>query len=420
MAEQRKIYNNGLVAIADPLEGKKKIQLLIGIDVGSKDEQREKKGGAHLLEHMAFNSNEFRTAEEIAELGEFSGIEMNASTSAHNTIFYYWCPPEKIDCAVDLAFEAITCQEYKKEEFYREKSGPVTDELIGLERNPQTRFFQRFFLPAILRGTPFQDAIIGTFDSVSSLALEDLLNLKRHFYVPNNMKIIATGNVDSKMFFDKVEQTFAKLEAREVKQPQYSWDFVPRTEEQIFPEFEDSSDSRQNQAWVFFAYKVNSVAHEDSIPLSFIANVLTGGFTSRLFTELRRKRGIGYTPSGYYVGQNGASYLRLGLPGFKVGQLDEVKRVIAANVQELKEKPLAENYLEGKKIQMISKDLDTLESTSSRAKLLLANEFQPFYYDFREICSHVRNLTTEKIREVANRNLGEPLVAIGVPPNYKI
>ena len=161
---ERRVYDNGLVAIAEPVEGKRKAILLVGIDVGAKNESTEKKGGAHLLEHMMFNSNEYRTREEIAEVSEFNGIETNASTSITQTILNFGLPVDKLPISLELAYQAVISRNYREEEFLNEKDGPVSAELVMYERDPGSRFAERSVRPILYKGSPMARQLLVHFN----------------------------------------------------------------------------------------------------------------------------------------------------------------------------------------------------------------------------------------------------------------
>ncbi|MBI4148042.1 insulinase family protein [Candidatus Woesearchaeota archaeon] len=110
--ELRKVFPNGLRAIADPIDRRYAV-LKVGIDVGAKNESRGKKGGAHLLEHMMFRSNEFRTSDQIAEDSEFHGLYTNAHTSLTETTIKITFPPNHLSLAVELAYQAVKSRQLK-------------------------------------------------------------------------------------------------------------------------------------------------------------------------------------------------------------------------------------------------------------------------------------------------------------------
>lgn len=416
---ERRTYDNGLVAIAEPIEGKKKAFLLVGMDVGAKNESSEKKGGAHLLEHMMFNSNEYRTREEIAEVSEFNGIETNAGTSITNTILEFNLPPDQLPISMELAYQSIISRGYREEEFLNERDGPVTAELVMHERSPHSRFSERRLRPVLYKGSVWDESAIGTLQSLKSLQLSDLIDLKERFYVPNNIIIVSTGDVDKAKFFDEVENKFGKMRYKEVKQPDLSWKLNPMIFYDEISEFKDSIDSDKDQALISMIHKVSPISQKDYLGLEIIDYIIGGGFTSYLMQELRQKRGIGYTPSSSLNSTRGNGTFSMSVPGLKPCQIKETVNVMREIIKNLSNDIVSERFFEGKKTQYFSAYLGNIDSASRRAIVRLDEYFEKPFYDILEIPARLNDLTSEGIREIAQRNFsGEPFIAIGNPPGY--
>lgn len=418
-SEERKVFKNGLVAIAEPMEHKKKAVFYVGIDVGSKNESKEKKGGAHLLEHMMFFSNNYKTSDEIAEILEFNGMSANAHTSHTTTTIEVSLPPDKLSTAVSTAYQAVINTAYDKTEFEIEKNGPVARELINAEHNPLQRFVMRYAFPRIFEGTPLADSVIGTFESVTNLQIPDLMSLKNKFYIPNNMVLVATGAVDKSQFFDSVENTFAKMEQKPVAQPEISWAFRPGISYVEFDDFK-SKQPEQDQAYAFLVYKVKPNQHKDTLGLALLQTMIGGGLTSRLFKQLRKERGIGYTPAASYDALRGNAVFYMGVPGLHPNQIEQTFEVMQGITGRLRKELVDEKFFVGKKTQLESDYLSIMESSKMHAAAWITKEFDKPFYDFRTVLDELKRVTRENLREIANENFsGEPLILIASAPGYK-
>jgi len=416
---KRRVYDNGLVAIAEPMTHKRKTNLIVDINVGSKNETAEKKGGAHLLEHMMFKSNDHQTTEEIAETSDFNGINRNASTSQVSTKLKFGFPPEKLSLSLKLAYQAINNISYKEEEFTKEKEGPVTDELIKYDRDPKSRFMLRTVTPNLWRGcSPLEETAIGTMESVRSLKLSDLYNLKDKFYVPNNMIIVCTGNLNEDEFFYEVEKGFGNLKPKSFTQPDLNWKIDPRIVYSEIPEFKDSKKEK-DQSVLYMVHQINSRSHEDWQILDFIDTCIGEGFTSSLFQELREKRGIGYSQFSTIQSVQGNGILYMGVSGLKPHKVEEATKIMRSIIKNLKESELSDRFFEGKKTQFISDYLDDADSFSFRARYLLKNEYERYYQDFDTIQDRIERMQKEDVIDVAKRNLSEePLIFLANPTGY--
>lgn len=416
---QRREYKNGLTAVAVPLDGKKKAAFYVGIDVGSKNESRDRKGCAHLLEHMMFRSNDFRTSDQIAEEAEFSGMEFNAQTSLTDTKLKFWLPPEKLELAMELAHQSIVSGSYNEQEFKSEKNGPVTTELVAYERNPIQRYVRRVLFPRIFEGTPLEDAVIGTFDSVRGLEVSDLVQMKRGCYVPKNMVVTATGAVDPERFFKEVEKYFASLTAAEITQPDLSWRLQPGIKYVEFDDLKDPQKDSQDQAAVYVVYQVNGIQHEDAAGLSLAQTLVGEGFTSYLFRELRKERGIGYSPEASYMSMRGNAVFMTGLPALHPRQLEEAVEVMYNIVERVKTGPIDQAFFEGKKTQSRSSFLSLLEKNSFHADAAIGREFERPHYTPESLLRAIDDISLGYLQDVAKRNLsGDPLIVVASAPGY--
>lgn len=422
-SEERREFPNGLVAIADPILGKRKVQLYAGINVGAMDESHAKKGGAHLLEHLMFKSNEFRSAAQIVRDLEFCGIVANAATSQSETLIDLYTPPEKLPVAMDFALQAVVRRQFDEKEFLNEKEGPVTQELVNYERNPSSRFATRLVCPRTFAGTALEDAVIGTYESVRALTLDDIRSLQDKFYVARNMMVVATGNVDKSRFFDEVERTFGTMKSTppiSVRPDPVLWTFRPGVEYAEWSDLSDVHAPEQDQAFAYVVFKVVGASHEDSAGLEFLSCMAGTGFTSRLMQELRERRGIGYTPDASYSGRRGYATMSLGLPGIHPRQIEMTIDVVLAVARSFYTEPLDSSFLEGKKTQFLSHYSDTLDSCSGRANLWMGREFDHPHYDFRTYDAVIKSLSEERLHEVAQKYFSQdPLIVIASAPGYK-
>jgi len=421
MVVQKQVLDNGLHAVAEPIEGKKKVFLHVGIDVGSKNEASEKKGGAHLLEHMMFRSNNWRSSDKIAEACEYSGISTNAFTSPVSTVLTFSLPPEKLDLAVELAYQAIANTAYDEKEFATEKDGPVTTELVMNERNPRNRFFIRVAIPRVYDGTPLSDAVIGTFESVRGLSIADMLDLKKRFYVPNNMIVVATGAVNPEKLFEAAQKYFAGMSSSPVEQPKIEWKFRPGVCKVEFSDLKDPKKPEQDNAFVGLVYQCPGSQEPDSAAVGLLTTMIADGFTSLMFKELRKERGIGYSPQGDYTSFLNNAIVYLGVPGLHPSRVLESIEVMDGILAKLRKGDVSSEFVEGKKFQLVSRIIDGFDSGSSRAGYWIGERFSPSFYDDEKKIEAVRALSAKQLAEVAERVFSkEPLVFVASAPGYDI
>jgi len=416
----RKQYDNGLVVVCKEVLGRSVTSLIVGINVGSKNDPERQEGCAHLLEHMLFSSNEFRTQSEIVEAGEFSGMNFNAHTSKISTEMEFILPSEQLRLALELAYQSVLSRECCEEELHREKTGPVTDELRKNEMKLEKKFFVRVMYPRVFLGTPFDHAVIGTLDSLKNLTLSDLIKMKDMFYVPNNMVISAAGSLNPDLFFSEIESSFATMNRSVVVQPEINWTLTPGVEYVVFPELK-GSDKDHDHAYLHIIYQVNPPNSVDSSCLSLISYMIGQGHTSLLFKKLRNERGIGYSPSASYSSLEQCATFRVGLSGLHPLKIEESAQVMFKIIDDIKQGNLTDDFLEGKKNQLISNLLIGMETEVGNSTYLMGSEFREYVYKTPELLIEaIRKITREQVQEVAQRNFSrEPLIVIASAPGYK-
>ncbi len=319
----RRDFPNGLVAMAAPLPSRRRMALSIAIDAGSKDEPSERKGGAHLLEHILFKSNEFATTREIARRLEFSGMSGNAATSAHYTSLDFHLPPSGLVEVLALSTQLIRARQYDPLEFETERRGPVQVELMKMEHDHEARYETRVVYPRILEGTPLAEPAIGTFESVAGLGLPDLVAFKDALYVPPKMVVSAAGSFEPEIFFRMVEASLGTHVGAASPKVGWTWALRPGVEYSELPELEEKDRSEGDEAMLDVLLQVAPASHPDSTALGFLAAMIGGGITSRMFEELREKRGIGYAPHAHYAADRDVSYLRASVPGLHPTQVSQ-------------------------------------------------------------------------------------------------
>jgi predicted Zn-dependent peptidase len=370
---------------------------------------------------MKFRSNNFRTSDQIAEACEYSGIKTNAFTNPASTVLVFSLPPEKLDLAVEIAYQAISNFTYDEAEFTIEKNGPVTTELVMSERNPVQRFFVRVAMPRIYEGTPLKDAVIGTFESVRGLSIDDMIDLKRRFYVPNNMIVAAAGAVDPNQFFDVVRKYFSGMSSSAVEQPKIEWQFRPGVCQVKFDDLKDPGKPEQDNALVGLVYRCPGLQDPDSVAVELLNTMISDGFTSLLFKELRKERGIGYSPRGEYVSLLNNAVVTLGVPGLHPLRVSESIEVMQGILARLRKGEVSSEFVEGKKFQLISEIIDSFDSGKSRAGYWISERFSPSYYTDEQRIEAAKALSAKKITEVADRVFSrEPIVFVASAPGYDI
>lgn len=406
---KRTEFDNGLVLLTEKIPHAKKVVFLVGVKVGSVNENDKLNGGSHFNEHLLFKSNEHRSAKQIAEDLEFEGTSVNAFTDYTSTIFYAKSLPERVTKAVDVVHEAAINFEYNEEEFERERGVILTEIQLYIEQ-PIDYCLENLFIPAVFKGTPLERTVVGTEKSMGTVTKEELEQFKRGFYVPNNMVIVAVGKFSKKDLRRKIEDTFGKLEPKRVLAQDLKMDLINKHLEKF------ESHPSIKQVYLDIGFKVPGFTHKDVQKLGLLDGILSAGSSSRMFQRLREERGIGYSVGSFFGSLGDPGVFAAYAAGFDSKRFEETRDIILNEFKDLKTNFVSDRELGGTKNLLISKYYDALGSLFVRAAAILEREFYKLPYDFREIPHYLKKISEGDILETARKYLTDQFTLTALVP----
>lgn len=417
--EERRVLDNGLIAIADPMHGKKLAVLRLGILLGAKDEAESKSGMSHFLEHMLFRSNKHLTTNEFGEAIEFNGMDFNACTGKTETQIIFSLPREKLPLAIKMMNYLISDDQYTQSEFEIEK-GVILSEMAESNLDNDEIFEKEIFYPFIFEGSPMAKRIIGNCETVSNMKLSDIISLKRRFYIPNNMVLVASGAVNPNQFFKETEKRFGKVKGKKVHHKGFNWKFVPRDGYIEVPNFKNRKNRMEDIAYVYCAFKVNGVNNEDALGLALLECMLGVGETSLLYRKVRKERGLSYDVDVGYLSFRDNAIMLTGIPGAHPSKIEEITDLLGGIIVSLPDVIKNRRFFEGKKNQLISSYQNALDTALLRSASLIKREFECPHYDFRELPEAVKGITQESLIDIVIRNFSnDPSLMVASAPGYK-
>lgn len=385
--------DNGLVLLTEKRPNTKKTALLAGVRVGSAYEDERLNGGSHFNEHLLFKSNRHRSARQITEDLEYSGAIVNAYTTWKYTAFSAKVPYRRLPKAVEILFQAATNFSYRSDELETERQVILT-EIRNVINSPARYSLTGLFIPKLFKGTPLEKKVEGTVDAMGSVKREELEKFKEEYYVPNNMVIAAVGRFNEKKLVECVEDLFSSLDAGNLPQHNPSIDLTNRRGE-ITEERRDIS-----QVYMCLGYRVPGYTREVHA-LELLSSILSEGLSSRMYRELREKRGIGYSVGSIFhpIGKEGIFITHV--DGFDPKRTEETKDVILKIFRDLKSNAISNREFNGTKNLMVSKYDDHLERIADRAIMLLETEICKVPYDFRKKAEFIRKTSREEVKKAA-------------------
>jgi predicted Zn-dependent peptidase len=390
----------GLVIVTDDMSHLETASLGVWAGCGSRDEKPDEHGISHLLEHMAFKGTARRSARQIAEEIEAVGGDLNAATSVETTAYYARVLKADVPLALDVLADILSNPSFDPAELAREQN-VIIQEIGAAEDTPDELVFDHLQAVAF-PGQPVGRSILGTVQTVRSFDAARLrAYLARHYRAPD-MVIAAAGAVDHGAIVAEVERRFRSFNGPAAAAPEPArFHGGIRTE-------------KRNLEQVHIALALEGVRQRDPTlySLQVFTSVLGGGMSSRLFQEVREKRGLCYAIYSFHwpYFDTGLFGLYAGTDASDAGKLMQVVvDEIAATAETLNDAEVARA-----KTQMKAGLLMALESSGARAEQLAR---QIIAYDrpipLDEIVAKVEAVTVESARQAGRAliNRSRPAVA---------
>ena len=283
--------SNGLTVATETLPHFESVALGVWVKSGSRNEHEDEHGLAHLLEHMAFKGTERRSALKIASEIENVGGEINAATSVETTSFYARVLSDNVPLAIDILADILTESRFDADELEREQH-VILQEIGAAHDTPDDIVFDRFTETAFRHQT-IGRSILGTPDTVKSFTSKQLHDFMERQYGADRMVVVATGDVKHDEIVREVENRLGGFRARaESAIPQYA--------NYVGGDFREDRDLMDAQIVLGFEGRAYHV--RDFYASQVLSMILGGGMSSRLFQEVREKRGLCYSVYAFHWG----------------------------------------------------------------------------------------------------------------------
>ena len=395
--------------ITERVEGVRSASIGLWIGAGSRDESVARAGVSHFIEHLLFKGTERYDAVQIAELFDAMGGELNAATSRETTVVYTRVPDDHVDVALDVMTDMVFEPALIDIDSEREV---VLEEIAMVEDNPQD-VVHDLAAEAVFGTHPLGRPVIGRAEVIASVSRRALLGYHRGAYVGPNVVLAAAGNVDH----DRI------VEALRSRRNGTGRPALPRARKPA---------GRTPRPTILFQKKATEQYHvclagpgirrDDPrrYASALLDAILGGSASSRLFQEIREKRGMAYSVYTY-----GSQYIDAGQVGIYVGTREENLRecleVIAQELRDVGEGNLRGGELERAKENMKGRMLLSLESTSSRmTRLGKATVSDTEIVPVEEVERRIAAVTPDDVASLA-RELYTPesLSAAGIGPSAK-
>ena len=385
MSVERSELANGLTVVSHTMFEVETVSLGLWVGAGSRSEETIEHGVAHFLEHMAFKGTARRSARDIAEEIEAVGGELNAATGVDSTAYYARVMRKDLALALDILSDIILAPRFDRSELSRERD-VILQEIAASMDSPDDIVFD-LVQEAAFPGQPVGRPILGTADSVRRFKRAHLgAYLSAHYHAPN-MVLAAAGAVDHAALVIEAERRLGALDEAATPQPSgASYGGGVRRSGKLF-----------EQTHLVLAFEAPAYRHPDYFAAQICAGALGGGMSSRLFQEVREKRGLCYAIYAFSSGLTDSGLFAVHAAGGP-DKAHELFSVIREELVKAAEEGFGEDEIARVKAQLKMGLLAGLESSSARAEQLA-----------RQILIHGRPLSTpeliEKVESVEGKDI---------------
>lgn len=353
MTIQSTTLSNGLRVITDTVPTVESVALGVWCDVGTRHEDMTHNGVAHMVEHMMFNGTPTRSAQDIVGEIESVGGQMNAYTSREVTAYYVHLLKEDTEKAIDVISDMMQRPTFPDNEIEKER-GVIVQEIGMTNDTPDDLVFdlyQETAYPNQALGAP----ILGTAEIVEGMKKQTMFDYVENFYTPKNLVLSASGNLDHDQFVKWSEQYFNSLptdKKREALHANYRGGEC-RTVKDL------------EQSHIVLGFQGIHKSHDKYYAAILLSTILGGGMSSRLFQEVREKRGLVYSTYASHSAYVDDGQFEI-YAGTGPEKLPELMPVICDELKKIAAEKVGEEELERAKSQLRAGILMGRESMLSR------------------------------------------------------
>ncbi len=390
---RRRELPGGLRVFSEPLSEATSVSLGVWIRAGSRDEQDNVAGITHLMEHMLFKGTPDLDALGIAQAFEGIGAQENAATGEEYTVLYARFLPEHLEKALDVMGDMVLRPTFADLEREREV---IVEEIKMYEDRPD-QLADEYLSGLIFHGDPLGRPIIGSAETVRGVDHDTLKNFHQNTYTTANVFVVGAGKLDPDELESMVEAKLGGLPAGEP----FGRDAHPgEPQSRVHYKFKETE-----QYHVSVGSLGIPASSEDRFAMAALNNVFGGGMSSRLFQEVREKRGLAYAVYSYHQSYSDAGAIKTYV-GSTTGNVEEAVGIIVREMGKMRTELVDAEELERTKQQLKSSTLLALESTAARMNrvgrsVILGTEL----LSPEEISARIEAVTAEDVMRLANEHL---------------
>jgi predicted Zn-dependent peptidase len=386
------ILNNGIRLVTERIPTVKSVTIGLWVNAGSRDERPEEAGYSHFIEHMLFKGTASRSATDISREIDALGGEMNAFTTRETTTFYVKVLDQHLPQALDLLSDLFLNSRLNQKEIEKEKQ-VVLEEIRMVQDDPED-LIQELHTKLVMGTHPLSRPILGKASTIHRIRRRDLLEYMDRHYRPESIVIAVAGNFDQL----KLERTMSRL----LGSYQASTGTGPGTR---WPaELYGGVTLKQKpleQVHLCVGLQGIAAGHKDRYVIYALNSVLGGSVSSRLFQEIREKRGLSYSIYSFLSGYSDTGTITV-YAGTRAGEVERVLDLVSREIQKMASRGMTGEELKRTKEQMKGGLMLSLESSHSRMNKLAKDELIAGHHtSLEDMISEIDAVTEQQVSRVA-------------------
>ena len=392
--------SNGLTILLDHFNSNT-LSIGLWLNVGSVNENNKQLGIAHMLEHMAFKGTKNRNAFDISKEIEDVGGDINAYTSKENTAYYVKLLPSNYELGIEILSDIFLNSTFPKEEIERER-GVIISEIGQSNDMPDDKVFDKFYSLAY-QNQSIGKPILGTKVSVGGFNKDDLKEFCNQNYNPSNLIIGISGKFDESKIINQIKKNFEFLKSgNKSTKPKYKWNSGFHSEKKDL-----------QQAHIVFGVEGLSNVDKQRLDLSALSIILGGGMSSKLFQEIREKKGLCYSIFSFQ-----SQFLSSGIFGFySACNPNDLENLLDTSLNEIKNlsKNITINDLDRAKAQLSSGFIRAQDFTFSRLERNVKSLFtQSKMFSEDYILNKISELKISNLLDLYDRLFYDPKTVLSI------
>lgn len=397
------VLDNGVRVVLERMSSLRSVALGVWANVGSRYEIKGEEGYSHFIEHMMFKGTRNRTAAQISNEIDALGGEMNAFTTHEATAFYVKVLDQQVGAAFDLLADLFHYSRFGIRDLEKEKQ-IVIEEIRTVQDDPED-YLHELHARDVLGNHPIGRPILGTPRSMKQMNRRSLLHYKHKHYRPENTIVAVAGNFSFPQLLDQANEYFGQWQGEGKEKP---------SEKNRNNDWPDSALARHSfhskpleQVHLCVGFKGLAVGHADRYAAYVMNTILGGGVSSRLFQEVREKRGLAYTIYSHL-----SSFLDGGTltvyAATRPTEVDVVIDQICKETKKLCRRGVSEKELVRTKTQLKGNLMLGLEGTYGRMNKLAKDElYQGRHVSLQEIVKAIDRISPDQIRQISQKLLDQ-------------